>query len=225
MWRGTKVYTCMCQWDGVTVGTRWKASSGFWGCLRGCPGIHTTWGTFSRSRGWACEGRRRLGQAQWEGCAVSRRFSRPSTAGRLVFGRGPGSVRGVSGVLHRLLDSGCVEGQADAGGSRHPGAQRFYCRSLRVGPAAGSRSSRFVAAEVAPRLGAWACEGWRPPRLGVLNKTADWLSRRAEPGKSGDPEPACLKGVRRKPVPNWDSSLFVLPLPIGVSKSLWGCAS
>ena len=60
---------------------------------------------------------------------------------------------------------------------------------------------------------------------GVLNKTADWLSHRAEPGKSGDSEPDCLKGVRRRPVPDRDGSLFVLPLPIAGGKNLWDCAS
>ena len=84
--------------------------------------------------------------------------------------------------------------------------------------------TNFVAAELALRLevmGVREVDVLHVPS--VLNKTADWPSGRAEPGKSGDPEPDCLKGVR--PVPYRDSSLFVLPLPIGVSKSLWGCAS
>ena len=86
--------------------------------------------------------------------------------------------------------------------------------------------TNFVATELALRLeviGVREVDVLHVP--GVLNKMADWLSRRAELGKSGDSEPDCLKFVRRKPVPNWDSSLFVLPLPIAGVKNLWDCAS
>ena len=53
--------------------------------------------------------------------------------------------------------------------------------------------TNFVAAELALRLevmGVREVEVFHVP--GVLNKTADWLSRRAEPGKTGAPEPDCL---------------------------------
>ena len=86
--------------------------------------------------------------------------------------------------------------------------------------------TNFVAAELALRLevlGVREVEVLHVP--GVINKTADWLSRRAEPGKAGEAEPECLKGVRRKAVPERDGSLFVLPLPLPGSKNLWDCAS
>ena len=86
--------------------------------------------------------------------------------------------------------------------------------------------TNFVAAELALRLevmGVREVDVLHVP--GVLNKTADWLSRRAEPGKSGALEQDCLKGVRRRPVPDPDGSLFVLPLPIAGGKNLWDCAS
>ena len=86
--------------------------------------------------------------------------------------------------------------------------------------------TNFVAAELALRLevmGVREVDVLHVP--GVLNKTADWLSRRAEPGKSGDSEPDCLKGVKRRPVPDRDGSLFVLPLPIAGGKNLWDSAS
>ena len=55
--------------------------------------------------------------------------------------------------------------------------------------------TNFVAAELALRLevmGVRVVDVLHVP--GVLKKTADWLSRRAEPGKSGDSELDCLKG-------------------------------
>ena len=93
-------------------------------------------------------------------------------------------------------------------------------------PAGKSVVTNFVAAELAPRLevlGVREVDVLHVP--GVLNKTVGWLSRRAEPGKSGDSEPDCLMGVRRRPVPDWDGSLFVLPLPFAGGKNLWDCAS
>ena len=54
--------------------------------------------------------------------------------------------------------------------------------------------------------------------LGALNKSADRLSRRVEPGKAEEPEPDCLNGVRRRAVPDRCSDLFSLPLPTSGSK-------
>ena len=92
-----------------------------------------------------------------------------------------------------------MEGQAGAGGLRLPGAERFYCRPLCDGQACRLVGGLvFVAAELALRLelmGVREVDVLHVP--GVLNKMVDWLSRRAEPGKSGDSEPDCFKGVRR----------------------------
>ena len=80
--------------------------------------------------------------------------------------------------------------------------------------------TNFVAAELALRLEVMRVREVDVLHVpGVLNKTPDW------PDKSGDSEPDCLKAVRRRPVPDRDSSLFVLPLPIPENKNLWDCAS
>ena len=49
--------------------------------------------------------------------------------------------------------------------------------------------------------------------LALRNKSADWLSRRAEPSKTDEPELDCFNGVKSRAVPDRWGDLFLSPAP------------
>jgi len=87
--------------------------------------------------------------------------------------------------------------------------------------AGSSPSTNFLAAELALKL---ECAGIQEVSTlhipGVLNEVADWLSRKAEPGRPVSSPPAPLKGAKQRPPPSREK-LFILPLPTGERRSLW----
>ena len=74
-----------------------------------------------------------------------------------------------------------------------------------------SPTASFLALEVALRLELMGIRDVDDLHVsGSVNKSADWLCRRAQPGKAAAGLP---KGVKRRAVPNRYGDLFLLPLP------------
>ena len=94
--------------------------------------------------------------------------------------------------------------------------------SLQGKLASSTTALNFLGAELAIELEILGIEELRPSHLpGVLNETADALSRLAAPGSAGKAFPAELAGAKCRRVPVRDDGWYRLPTP-GRRQDLWG---
>ena len=94
--------------------------------------------------------------------------------------------------------------------------------SLQGKLASSTTALNFLGAELAIELEMLGIEELRSAHLpGVLNETADALSRLSAPGSAGKTFPTELVGAKRRQVPVRNDEWYRLPTP-GKRKDLWG---